>query len=82
MVTTSSRRFGMGRVYLDATAEARRRGDRRVGTEHLLLALIADPDSSTARALDVPLSVRTLPLASFTTKSPFVCMVAVVAPGV
>jgi ATP-dependent Clp protease ATP-binding subunit ClpA len=46
---------GLRRVYLDATAEAQRRGDRRVGTEHLILALLADPDSVTARALGVDL---------------------------
>jgi Clp amino terminal domain, pathogenicity island component len=30
-------------VYLRAGEEARRRGDRRVGTDHLLLALLEDP---------------------------------------
>jgi hypothetical protein len=30
-------------VYLRASEEARRRGDRRTGTDHLLLALLADP---------------------------------------
>ena len=30
-------------VYLRASEEARRRGDRRVGTDHLLLALLEDP---------------------------------------
>ena len=30
-------------VYLQASEEARRRGDRRTGTEHLLLALLEDP---------------------------------------
>ena len=30
-------------VYLRASEEARRRGDRRTGTEHLLLALLEDP---------------------------------------
>ncbi|MEO5664477.1 MAG: Clp protease N-terminal domain-containing protein [Nocardioides sp.] len=51
-----SPRFGMGRVYLDATAEALLRGDRRVGTEHLVLALLQSPDSITARALQVELT--------------------------
>jgi ATP-dependent Clp protease ATP-binding subunit ClpA len=46
----------MGRVYLDATAEAKRRGDRRVGTEHLALAMLADPASSAARALGIDLA--------------------------
>jgi hypothetical protein len=30
-------------VYLRASEEARRRGDRRTGTEHLLLCLLEDP---------------------------------------
>jgi hypothetical protein len=30
-------------VYLRASEEARRRGDRRTGTEHILLALLEDP---------------------------------------
>ena len=48
--------IGMGRVVLDATEEARRRGDRRIGSDHLLLALLKDEDSVTARALGVDLS--------------------------
>jgi ATP-dependent Clp protease ATP-binding subunit ClpA len=53
---TDSRRLGMGVVYLAANAEALRRGDRRVGTEHLVLAMLTDPDSPTARALGVDLA--------------------------
>ena len=30
-------------IYLQAAEEARRRGDRRAGTDHVLLALFADP---------------------------------------
>ena len=30
-------------VYLQASEEARRRGDRRTGTDHLLLSLLEDP---------------------------------------
>jgi hypothetical protein len=30
-------------IYLRATEEARRRGDRRAGTDHVLLALLEDP---------------------------------------
>ena len=30
-------------IYLQASEEARRRGDRRVGTDHVLLALLEDP---------------------------------------
>ncbi|HLI50563.1 MAG TPA: Clp protease N-terminal domain-containing protein [Thermomicrobiaceae bacterium] len=39
-------------VYLRASEEARRRGDRRAGTEHLLLALLEDP------SIEVVLGVR------------------------
>jgi len=49
-------RFGMGQVYLDAQAEARRRGDRRVSTEHIALAMLSNPESVTARALGVDLT--------------------------
>ena len=42
-------------VMLAATAEARRRGDRRIGTDHLLLGLLHDPDSVAAQALGVDL---------------------------
>lgn len=46
---------GMGQVYLDANAEALRRGDRKVSTEHVLLALLIHPDSIIAQALGVSL---------------------------
>ena len=48
-------RLGMGQVYRQASAEAKRRGDRRVSTEHIALAMLVDPDSETARALGVSL---------------------------
>ena len=38
-----------------ALEESRRRGDRRLGTEHLLLGLLHDPDGVPARALGVDL---------------------------
>jgi ATP-dependent Clp protease ATP-binding subunit ClpA len=40
-------------VVRSAQEEARRRGDRRLGTEHLLLGLLHDPTSAPARALGV-----------------------------
>ena len=40
-------------IYMRATEEARRRGDRRTGTDHLLLALLED--SSIEDVLDVSL---------------------------
>lgn len=48
-------RLGMGQMYREASAEAKRRGDRRVSTEHIALAMLVDPDSETARALGVSL---------------------------
>ncbi|WP_223838849.1 Clp protease N-terminal domain-containing protein [Nocardiopsis deserti] len=59
---SAQRDFGMGRVYLDANTEALYRGDRKVGTEHVLLALLGDPDSAAARALgaDLPAARRAL----------------------
>ncbi len=46
----------LGKVMLDASAEAQRLGDRTVGTEHLTLALLADPVSPSAKALGVSLA--------------------------
>ena len=40
-------------IYLQASEEARRRGDRRTGTEHILLAVLEDP--SVAALLGVTL---------------------------
>ncbi|GIH26276.1 hypothetical protein Aph01nite_45860 [Acrocarpospora phusangensis] len=39
-----------------AVEQARRRGGRRIGTEHLLLGLLTDPASPAARALGVDLA--------------------------
>ncbi|GAA0997463.1 Clp protease N-terminal domain-containing protein [Acrocarpospora macrocephala] len=39
-----------------AAEEARQLGDRRIGTEHLLLGLLRDPGAASARALGVDLS--------------------------
>ena len=40
-------------LLTSAADEARRRGDRRVGTDHILLALLQDPTSEPAQALRV-----------------------------
>ncbi|WP_017588494.1 Clp protease N-terminal domain-containing protein [Nocardiopsis ganjiahuensis] len=53
----TSTRTGLGQVYLDANTEALLRGDRRVSTEHVLLALLHDGGSAPARALGVDLTV-------------------------
>lgn len=42
-------------VLTSAAFEAHRRGDRRIGTEHLLLGLLQDPAGVSARALGVDL---------------------------
>jgi hypothetical protein len=41
------------RVYIDAREEARRRGDRKVGTEHLLLGLFREPVLAQALGCDL-----------------------------
>ena len=43
--------YNFGATYYDARDEAVRRGDRTIGTEHLVLALLADSASPAARAL-------------------------------
>jgi hypothetical protein len=47
--------YNFGATYYDARDEAVRRGDRTIGTEHLVLALLADPASPAARALSCDL---------------------------
>ena len=41
--------YNFGATYYDARNEAIRRGDRTIGTEHLVLALLIDPASPAAR---------------------------------
>jgi ATP-dependent Clp protease ATP-binding subunit ClpA len=48
-------RSPFARVVGAALDEARERGDRRMGTEHLLLGLLGDPGSEAALALGVDL---------------------------
>ena len=43
--------YNFGATYYDARDEAIRRGDRTIGTEHLVLALLIDPASPAASAL-------------------------------
>lgn len=45
--------FNPWRTYIAAREEARRRGDRRIGTEHLLVALLLEPDLAGALGTDV-----------------------------
>jgi hypothetical protein len=40
-------------TYIDAREEARRRGDRKVGTEHLILALLREPVLAQALGCDL-----------------------------
>ncbi len=41
-------------TYIDAREEARRRGDRKVGTEHLILGLLREPVLAQALGCDLP----------------------------
>jgi hypothetical protein len=45
--------FNPWSTYIDAREEARRRGDRRVGTEHLILGLLMEPDLAQALGCDL-----------------------------
>ena len=49
-------RDGLRRMYVDAMGEAAAGGDRRIGTDHLLLGLLQDPGSRTATALGISLA--------------------------
>jgi ATP-dependent Clp protease ATP-binding subunit ClpA len=49
----SKGKTAFGSAVKAALDEARQRGDRRLGTEHLLLGLLADPDAAPARALGI-----------------------------
>ena len=40
-------------IYLQASEEARRRGDRRTGTDHILLALLEDPSVEVALGVNL-----------------------------
>jgi len=48
--------YNFGATYYDARDEAIRRGDRTIGTEHLVLALLIDPASPAAQALGCDLA--------------------------
>ena len=41
-------------IYMRASEEARRRGDRRTGTDHLLLALLEDPSIEGGLGVSLP----------------------------
>lgn len=47
--------YNFGATYYDARDEAIRRGDRTIGTEHLVLALLVDPASPAAKAIGTDL---------------------------
>ena len=47
-------------IYLRASEEARRRGDRRTGTEHLLLALLEDPSIEVVLGVSLQQARQTL----------------------
>jgi len=47
-------------ICLQASEEARRRGDRRYGTDHLLLALLEDPSIEVVLGVNLPQARRAL----------------------
>jgi hypothetical protein len=47
-------------IYLQAGEEARRRGDRRTGTDHLLLALLEDPSIEVVLGVNLQQARRAL----------------------
>ena len=49
----SAPNYSPGATIADAQAEALRRGDRKVGTEHILLAILHDPSTAAALAVDL-----------------------------
>ena len=55
---------GLGAVILAAIDEAKRRGDRLLGSEHLFLGLLHEPDSATVRALGIDLGAARAALES------------------
>ena len=55
---------GMGAIMLAAIDEARLRGDRLLGSEHLFLGLLHQPDSVAVRTLDVDLGAARAALES------------------
>lgn len=78
---STSTRTGLGQVYLDANAEALLRGDRKVSTEHVVLALLRDPGSAPARALDVDLTVARRALEHLDEDALAALGIAPVSPG-
>ena len=56
--------YSVGATYYDARDEAIRRGDRVIGTDHLVLALLIDPASPAAQALGCDLDTARLALDS------------------
>ncbi len=54
-MTKRSHGEDLKQMMIAATDEAKQRGDRRIGTEHMLIGLLNDPISDAARALDVSL---------------------------
>ena len=47
-------------IYMQASEEARRRGDRRVGTDHILLALFEDPSMEVVLGVSLQKARRAL----------------------
>lgn len=52
--------YSFGATYMDACEEALRRGDRKVGSEHLLLALLRDSTCRDSLGVDLDAARRAL----------------------
>ena len=68
-------------LLTSATEEASRRGDRRLGTDHLLLGLLHDADSPAARALGVSLAAARAALDALDVAALAAVGVGVAVPG-
>jgi ATP-dependent Clp protease ATP-binding subunit ClpA len=68
-------------LLTSASEEASRRGDRRLGTDHLLLGLLHDADSPAARALGVSLAAARAALDALDVAALAAVGVRVAAPG-
>lgn len=77
----SQQRQELGKVFEDASLEAQRIGDRRIGTEHIVLAMLADAGSTTARALGVTLTEAREALQALDSAALALVGIQVVDPG-
>lgn len=72
---------GAREVVSAALAEARLRGDRRIGTEHLFLGVLSHPETAAARSLAVGLPAARGALAALDREALAALGIAVAAPA-